>query len=67
MTVKQRMALAKLRSAGIRMANLCFNLSQSPTNPYAKEMKELYREWDAANNEEIREMQRKPARKPRKA
>lgn len=43
-----RSTLDAIRVAGQKMSNLCFNLSQMPHNKHAREMQELYREWDEA-------------------
>lgn len=37
-----------IRSAGFKMSNVMFNLSQAKDSPNAKLYGELYREWDAA-------------------
>lgn len=45
----------KIRLAGQRMSNLCFNLSQNEAIPadYRKTMKECYLEWDDALHKEV--------------
>ena len=48
MTRAEAAAVVALHRAGMKMSNLCFNLSQQPTNLHAKEMRELYQEWDKA-------------------
>ena len=42
-----RAEIAELRNIGSQMANLCFNLSQQPKNPHAKQMSDLFQLWDA--------------------